>query len=153
MGDSAINKDGLGGHMIGSVHPSLSVVTIHATMQSMTDETFAEYLPGIRSRWRAEQQGWQLRRERAWAHARDAAEVLRRFGATRVFAFGSLARTGVFDARSDIDLAEEGIRDEEFWRAYAEAAEAAGDFELDVVDVIHCPPELCAVILREGVPL
>jgi len=122
-------------------------------MQGMTDETFAEYLPGIRRRWLAEQRGWQARRERAWTRARRAAEVLRRFGATRVIAFGSLARAGRYDARSDIDLAEEGIRDEEFWRAYAEAAEAAGEFELDVVDVAHCPPELRAAILREGVSL
>ncbi len=122
-------------------------------MQAMTDETFAEYLPGIKRRWLEEQRGWQTRRARAWERARGAAEVLRRFGATRVLAFGSLTRAGRYDARSDIDLAEEGIRDEEFWRAYAEATEAADDFELDVVDVAHCPPELRAAILREGVPL
>ncbi|MEW5719122.1 MAG: nucleotidyltransferase domain-containing protein [Chloroflexota bacterium] len=100
-----------------------------------------------------EQRGWQLRRERAWVRARAAAAVLHRFGATRVLAFGSLTRAGRYDTRSDIDLAEEGVGDEVFWRALAEAAEAAGDFELDVVDVTRCPPELRAVILREGVSL
>ncbi|MBI4790713.1 MAG: nucleotidyltransferase domain-containing protein [Chloroflexi bacterium] len=117
----------------------------------MPDETFAEYLPGIKRRWLEEQRGWQVRRERAWASAHRAADVLRRFGATRVIAFGSFTRAGVFDARSDIDLAEEGIPIAKFWRASADAAAVVGDFELDVVDLQECQSALRAVILREGV--
>jgi predicted nucleotidyltransferase len=122
-------------------------------MPTMKDETFAEYLPHIRRRWIEEQRGWELRRERAWASARRAADVLRRFGATRVIAFGSLARAGWYDERSDIDLAEEGIPPGKFWRASADAANSVGDFELDVVDLADCQPPLREIILREGVPL
>jgi len=68
-------------------------------MWAMKDERFAEYLLGIRRRWIAEQRGWQQRRVRAWEHARRTAEVLRAFGATRVLAFGSLTRAGIFDQR------------------------------------------------------
>ena len=73
--------------------------------------------------------------------------------ATRVMAFGSLTRTGVFDARSDIDLAEEGIPVSKFWRASADAAAVVGQFELDVVDLGDCQPALRDIILREGVSL
>ncbi|HJX10447.1 MAG TPA: hypothetical protein VJ733_08085 [Candidatus Binatia bacterium] len=73
--------------------------------------------------------------------------------ATRVMAFGSLTRTGVFDARSDIDLAEEGIPVSKFWSASADAAAVVGQFELDVVDLGDCQPALRDIILREGVSL
>jgi predicted nucleotidyltransferase len=119
----------------------------------MVDNEFAAYMPGIRRRWMEEQESWQLRREQAWASARRAADVLRQSGATRVHAFGSLTRAGIFDARSDIDLAEEGIPVSKFWRASADADAATGDFELDIVDLADCQPELRQVILREGVVL
>lgn len=119
----------------------------------MKEESFAAFLPGIRQRWLDEQRGWQLRRARAWTSARDAADALRRRGATRVIAFGSMVRTGRFDERSDIDLAEQGIEPGSFWRASAEAARLVRDFELDVIDLADCPAQLREAILREGVPI
>ncbi len=117
-------------------------------------ESFAEYLPYIRERWLKEQEGWKLRRARAWASARRAAEVLRaQYSATKVLAFGSLVQMGRFDERSDIDLAVVGVPPAKFFRASADAAAIVGKFELDVVDLTSCAPELRETILREGVPL
>ncbi|MBI5303737.1 MAG: nucleotidyltransferase domain-containing protein [Chloroflexi bacterium] len=128
-------------------------VTIHATIPTMKDEKFAEYLPGIRRRWNAERDAWAQRRAHAWHGARRAAEVLRQFGATRVIAFGSLTRTGMFDARSDIDLAVQAISPDQFWDAYVQAAMVVGDFEFDLVDLDHCVAHLRDEILQNGVPL
>ena len=125
-------------------------------MQIMSEKEsreFATYLPHIRRRRLEEQAGWKQRRTKGWEKALRAAAVLRGHGALRVVAFGSLVRTGRYDDRSDIDLAEEGIAADEFWRAFAEASRVAEDFELDVVDLACCEIALRNVILQEGVPL
>lgn len=119
-------------------------------MCKMEDERFAAYLPGIRRRRIEEQRGWRVRRERAWERAQRAAILLRGFGATRIIVFGSLVRTGPYDTRSDIDLAEEGISPAKFYSAYAKAAAAVEDFELDVVDLADCQPALRKAVLDEG---
>lgn len=126
---------------------------IRATILTMKDARFAEYLPGIHQRWLAEQREWQQRRERAWIGARRAAEVLREFSATRVIAFGSLTRQGRFDARSDIDLAAQAIPPDQFWDAYVQVAAVVGDFEFDLVDLDHCAVHLRDEILASGVSL
>lgn len=116
-------------------------------------ETYAEYIPHIRARWKREQSEWEARRARAWQDARAAAEILyTRFGATQVFAFGSLTRAGMYDERSDIDLAVSGIPASRFFRASAEAA-AVCQFELDLIDLTDCSPTLRDEILQTGVRL
>lgn len=95
--------------------------------------------------------------ERAWQEARRLAGVLmREFGATSVWVFGSLAgdRLGrkVFRLDSDIDLAVRGIPPEMFFRAYGRIM-GASDFSIDLVDVDACAPQLQKVILEEGIPL
>ncbi len=75
-------------------------------MTGVTPEQMAIYREGARRRRLREQQKLARRRERALALARRAAALLREdFGAERVMLFGSLAREGVFDTRSDVDLA------------------------------------------------
>lgn len=118
-----------------------------------TRESFAEYMPHIRRRWEREQAGWQERRARAWEDARRAAALLRdEFGAQRVIAFGSLVQSGLYDERSDIDLAVAGISARQFFRASARAASVC-DRELDLIDLADCPPSLREQIEEEGVPL
>lgn len=122
-------------------------------MSAMKDTRFAEYLPGVRKRLADEQTSWQQRRERAWQSARRAAEVLRQFGVTQVVAFGSLTRAGMYDERSDIDLAVQGLAPDRFWDGYVQVAAVVGDFEFDLVDLDHCAEHLRAEILRNGVTL
>jgi len=69
-----------------------------------------------------------LRAEEAAVRARLPAVVglLRdRFGVARVVLFGSLA-WGAFHAEADVDLATEGLAEEEVGLAMAEASEATG---------------------------
>ncbi|MDD4889579.1 MAG: nucleotidyltransferase domain-containing protein [Phycisphaerae bacterium] len=60
-----------------------------------------------------------------------AAEVLRKYGATGVFLFGSATRDDVDEPR-DIDMAVEGLPARMFFDAYAEAGNCL-DRELDLV--------------------
>lgn len=118
------------------------------------DETFAAYLPHIHRRWLAEQASWAVRRQEALAAATWVADFLRRkFEATEVIVFGSLVRDGVFDGRSDIDLAVRGIPAAEFYRAYAAATAVSPQFDLDLIDLDACPQPLRESILKEGRPL
>ena len=95
-----------------------------------------------------------LRRDRAWDIAHKAATLLKeRFGATRVFVFGSLAHRAWFTPRSDIDLCVDGIPVEEFFHAEAEVEALASGFKVDLVDSRECSPELQKQVEEEGVEL
>lgn len=91
------------------------------------------------------------RRERSLSVARKAARILKEcFGVTRVLLFGSLATESWFHIRSDVDLAVEGLKSEDFWRADC-CLESIGDgFEIDLVDLNTAPPGLRQTIDRDG---
>ena len=84
------------------------------TALDLTRQEWQAYRPGAKM---DQDQVWE-RWERAWSVARAAATVLRQqFSATRVVAFGSLARRDWFTPWSDIDLAAWGIPPGAFYRA------------------------------------
>lgn len=83
------------------------------------------------------------------AHA-IAQELIRRFGARKVVAFGSLAH-GDFGRRSDIDLAVWGIPPAEYYRAVAFACGFSNLWRVELVDAEDCSESLREVINREGV--
>lgn len=60
-----------------------------------------------------------------------ATEILKKYGAERIFVFGSLCRADRFHSGSDIDIAVEGIPPEQFIRAAADLMMAA-DFPIDL---------------------
>ena len=60
-----------------------------------------------------------------------ATEILKKYGAKRIFVFGSLCRTDRFHPGSDIDIAVEGIPPEQFIRAAADLMMAV-DFPIDL---------------------
>jgi uncharacterized protein len=92
------------------------------------------------------------RLDRAWQVARRAADLLRRrFGATRVVVFGSLAHDHWFTRWSDIDLAAWGIPPDAFFRAVAAVTGLSAEFKIDLVDPQDCRPSLRQAIDREGV--
>ncbi len=98
--------------------------------------------------------GLIVRRNRALQVAREAATILKkRFGATRVLVFGSLAHRVWFTPRSDVDLCVDGISVEAFFRAEAAVEAMASGFKVDLVDSKECPPELLKQIEEEGVEL
>ena len=61
----------------------------------------------------------------------QAAAVLRRYGATEVFLFGS-ATSEQNDNPRDVDMAVEGLPPEVFFRAYSAAAQCL-DREMDLI--------------------
>lgn len=94
------------------------------------------------------------RREAAWTVARQAAQILKeQFGASRVIAFGSLAHGAWFHARSDIDLAAEGIAPQAFWRAWCALDTLSSSFEIDLIALETAPEHLRARIHQEGIEL
>jgi predicted nucleotidyltransferase len=86
--------------------------------------------------------------------ARRAAQVLRRrFGASKVIVFGSLAHEEWFSAWSDIDLAAWGIPPDRFYSAVAAITGLSSAFKVDLVDPETCRPTLRAAMEREGIEL
>lgn len=84
--------------------------------------------------------------------AKIASKLVSRFGAKRVFLFGSLTRDD-FNKRSDIDLAVEGIAPADFFRAVAFASGVSKVWKVDLVDMGDCSESLLQHILKEGVEL
>jgi predicted nucleotidyltransferase len=118
------------------------------TAAEMTPEEWKQYHPG-RNRpptWPPE------RRERAWAQARRAAQILReQFGATRVVVFGSLAHNLWYSERSDIDIAAWGIPDKDYLKAIGAVESVISGFEFNLVDPKDCFPSIRESIEAEGV--
>lgn len=114
---------------------------------------FAEYLEAHRRR-RAEADA-ALSDRVAAAHI-AASEAARRIGealAVRgVALFGSLA-TGRFGARSDIDLAIDGLPDGELTRAHQLASAAAPGFDVNVVTLDSAAAFIRASVARDGIRL
>lgn len=81
---------------------------------------------------------------------RIAKELGNRYGALKVFLFGSIAR-GDQGPVSDIDLAARGIAPKRFFEAVAFATGQSSKWKIDLVDVDDCADSLREVIEKEGV--
>lgn len=84
--------------------------------------------------------------------ARIAGELGERYGAWKVFLFGSLAR-GDQGPVFDIDLAAKGISPERFFEAVAYVTGQSPKWKVDLVDVDDCAGSLRDMIEKEGVVL
>jgi predicted nucleotidyltransferase len=94
------------------------------------------------------------RRDRALMISRQIADLLRKkYGATRVVLFGSLAHNAWFTPRSDIDICAEGIPVDRFFQAESEIQDSSEGFKIDLVDPQECSPELLREIEQEGMDL
>ncbi len=120
----------------------------------MSKPEWQPYIQTLRQRRRKAQQQRQVRYQRAWQLAREAAELLRReYGATRVVVFGSLLRPSMFDDRSDVDIAAWGIQPQDTLRAMSAVAYLDDQIEVNLVDVNTCQPSILQAIEREGLDL
>lgn len=89
----------------------------------------------------------EIRERRGLKLAQECARLLgERFGATKVYLFGSLAE-GLFWEDSDIDLAVEGMSLEQYLKALAELR-VTDDIHLDLVHLDYCRPVLRERILK-----
>ena len=120
------------------------------TALELSREEWLRYRPDIGVEPNRTSERW----ERAWSVAQAAAEILRRrFGATRVVAFGSIAHRDWFTPWSDIDLAAWGIPPDSFYKAVAAVTGISPEFKVDVVAPEDCQPDLRKVIEQEGIGL
>lgn len=96
----------------------------------------------------------RARRDRALTVSREIAGLLKKkYEATRVVLFGSLAHDTWFTPRSDIDICAEGIPVDLFFRAESEVQKSSEEFKIDLVDPQECSPELLRNIDQEGIDL
>ncbi len=88
----------------------------------------------------------------AWQIAHQVVQLLReKYGVDRVRVFGSLLYTNEFHARSDIDLAVEGLTIRDYWDALADVLFLDDDIVIDLVDPDTCRPAVWSHVEREGV--
>lgn len=116
-------------------------------------EDMEVYRRTARERALAEARAVEIRRERAWQLARQAAAKLKaEFGVSRVRVFGSLLEPERFSLWSDVDLAAWGLTTQNWLKAIG-AVRDLGEVPINLVDVGCCAESLLAVIEREGVEL
>ena len=112
----------------------------------------AVYRATARQREEQERQAQAQRARRAWTLAQQAAAPLKdQLDTRRVVLLGSLARRDFFHRRSDVDLAVEGIKSQDFWRAWNALDKLGCEFETNLADVETASPSLRLEIEREGV--
>ncbi|MBC7250675.1 MAG: nucleotidyltransferase domain-containing protein [Anaerolineae bacterium] len=126
------------------------------TALELTGEQLKRYLRAARQRSAppeltpAERSARQALLHRV-AHA--ASLLKSRFGARRVFLFGSLAHQAWFASDSDVDLAVEGLRGRDYWEAWRAVEEIIGDREVDLIEIESASNSLRHAIERYGVEL
>ena len=86
--------------------------------------------------------------------AKLAAEMLRtRYKVRRVILFGSLAHESWFISSSDVDLAVEGLKSKEYWRAWRDVEEIIGDRPVDFVEIETIGDSLKRTIEIHGIDI
>ncbi len=121
------------------------------TAAELTTQEKNNYRKFARLRDETEMREMLARRERALLVARKAARILKEsFGVTRVLLFGSLVTQSWFHIRSDVDLAVEGLKPKDFWRADCRLESISDGFEIDLVDLSTAPSGLKQTIPRDG---
>ncbi len=114
------------------------------------------YLKAARQRQQTQEIAPDERRERdrLLTRAGQAAALLKaRFGVRRVILFGSLAHAAWFTPATDIDLAVEGLRHEDYWQAWRAVEEAFPDRPVDLITLETASEPLRSAIARQGVEL
>lgn len=90
----------------------------------------------------------------AFEVAQTAAQLLReRYGVSRVRVFGSLVHAERFHEDSDIDLAVEGLKIDDYWEAVTSILFLDEQFPVELVDRATCSPDMWEVVEREGIDL
>ncbi|HHY98928.1 MAG TPA: nucleotidyltransferase domain-containing protein [Firmicutes bacterium] len=115
----------------------------------------------LRSAWRErareQEREAAARRQQALAKAAHAAALLReKYGAERVYLYGSLVWSSHFTAHSDIDLLVEGLQPcfvKEYWKLLAEIEEITAPFHPSVILAEDAIPGLLKRVREKGVEL
>jgi predicted nucleotidyltransferase len=96
----------------------------------------------------------QQEREQLLARVREAAAILKRqFGVKQVILFGSLADTTWFVPDSDVDLAIEGLSNDNYWQAWKVVEDIIGNRPVDLIEIESAKESLLKAIQRYGLEL
>jgi predicted nucleotidyltransferase len=131
-------------------------VTMFKTARDLTGEELLSYRPWDSLEHYRDDPRVLKRMEHAWEVARAAARLLkRRYGATRVVAFGSMVHKTRFTPWSDVDLAAWGIPHEDYYDAAGAAMDLGleAGIKVDVVDIEHFSHALQEEVDHEGIDL
>jgi predicted nucleotidyltransferase len=121
-------------------------------MMDRPREEFSEYVEAWRKRLAQEESERRMRAKqlRELAHA-CARRLVQDFGARKVYLFGSLLREDVVHARSDIDLAVEGLEGTRYFEALSAVwKHLPAGIELDLVLLEEAWPGLAERVRAEG---
>jgi predicted nucleotidyltransferase len=104
---------------------------------------------------RADARALHLSTQEKLAAARRMGSILAgRYGVSRVYLFGSLARGEMVHESSDVDLAVEGLSPDRYFEALVELWDLLPrGAELDLVPVEYASPEMLAIVRSQGVVL
>ncbi len=93
-------------------------------------------------------------REELLERVRESAKMLKtKYGARRVILFGSLVHGAWFVSESDVDLAVEGLKADDYWEAWRIVEELITDRVVDIVDLENVKESLREEIRQYGVEL
>jgi predicted CxxxxCH...CXXCH cytochrome family protein len=126
-----------------------AAVRCHSDGQNMLPcpEKMAAYRRTARQKQAQRQLLQEKRRAAALVFAQDAAALLKNaYGAERVILFGSLARQGIFDEHSDVDLAVQGIDERMYCRVLAQLMNLQPDISVDLIRMEEAQPSLLDAI-------
>jgi len=122
-------------------------------IQSISPAQLARYRASAQKREQKRTQSHQQRQQQGWRVAHQAAQILKQeLGAKRVLLFGSMLHLKRIHNESDLDLAVEGLPDQQYLQAVARLLDLS-DLSVDLVQLEHTTPNLRTVIKTEGVEL
>lgn len=116
---------------------------------------YQEYVQAWRKRWAKREQDRLDRAKELRQVARECARrLVRDYHAERVYLFGSLLNDDRVHARSDIDLAVEGLDGDLYFRALADLWKLLPEgAELDLVPLEQAWPSILERVQTEGIVL
>ncbi len=123
-------------------------------MNKVTSENIIKYRQTAQKNWGKTEKERQLRKDKAWILAKQAANLLKeQFKVSKVVVFGSLIREDCFTPWSDVDLAAWGISPQDTFRAMEAVKDLDQDIEINLVDIETCTKNLKLNIEKDGILL
>ncbi|MEK7400279.1 MAG: nucleotidyltransferase domain-containing protein [Candidatus Poribacteria bacterium] len=93
-------------------------------------------------------------RERLLVLVHKAADMLKtRFGVKRVILFGSMAEPLLFRLDSDVDIAVEGLKADDYWTAWLEMEQIIKGKSIDFIDIDDAKSPLRWAIDHYGIEI
>lgn len=123
-------------------------------INKITPEDIIKYRQAAQKNWQKTAKERQLRQEKAWILAKQAANLLKKqFKVSKVVLFGSLIRENCFTLWSDIDLAAWGLSPLDTFRVMETVKDLDQDIEINLVDIETCSQNLKSNIEKDGIIL